>query len=146
MQFFFKLILSLYVRQNEVKKLEVRGLDMDPLSMFRYKEMKFGLGWKNRSSFFSPSQRKERWERWEKFFPIIIFFIIMPCLLFIEHLVRADGKESACNAADPGSIPGSGRSPGEENSNPLQYSCLENPMDRGAWRLQSTGLQRVRHN
>ena len=39
----------------------------------------------------------------------------------------------ACNAGDPGSIPGSGRSPGEENNNPLQYSCLENPMDRGAW-------------
>ena len=43
------------------------------------------------------------------------------------------GKESPCNAGDPGSIPGSGRSPGEENGNPLQDSCLENPMDRGAW-------------
>ena len=43
------------------------------------------------------------------------------------------GKESACNAGDPGSIPGSGRSPEEGNGNPLQYSCLENPMDRGAW-------------
>ena len=42
-------------------------------------------------------------------------------------------KESACNAGDQGSIPGSGRSPGEENGNPLWYSCLENPMDRGAW-------------
>ena len=41
-------------------------------------------------------------------------------------------KASACNAGDPGSIPGSGRSPGEGNSNPLQYSCLENPMDREA--------------
>ena len=40
---------------------------------------------------------------------------------------------SACNAGDLGSIPGSGRSPGEGNGNPLQYSCLENPMDRGAW-------------
>ena len=46
----------------------------------------------------------------------------------------SDGKESACNARDLGSIPGSGRSPGEMNGNPLQYSCLENPMDRGAWR------------
>ena len=45
----------------------------------------------------------------------------------------SDGKESTCNAGDPGSIPGSGRSPGEGNGNPLQYSCLENPMDRGAW-------------
>ena len=43
-----------------------------------------------------------------------------------------DSKESACNAGDPGSIPGLGRSPEEENSNPLQYFCLENPMDRGA--------------
>ena len=52
------------------------------------------------------------------------------------------GKEAACNAGDPGSIPGSGRSPGEENGYPLQYSCLENPMDRGAWWVQSMGLQR----
>ena len=43
------------------------------------------------------------------------------------------GKESACSAGDLGSIPGSGRSPGEGNGNPLQYSCLESPMDRGAW-------------
>ena len=43
------------------------------------------------------------------------------------------GKASACNAGDLGSIPGSGRSPGEGNGNPLQYSCLENPMDREAW-------------
>ena len=39
-------------------------------------------------------------------------------------------KESACSAGDPGSIPGAGRSPGEENGNPFQYSCLENSMDR----------------
>ena len=44
------------------------------------------------------------------------------------------GKESACSAGDPGSVPRSGRSPGKGNGNPLQYSCLENPMDRGAWR------------
>ena len=43
------------------------------------------------------------------------------------------GKESACNAGDPGLIPGSGTAPGEGNGNPLQYSCLENPTDRGAW-------------
>ena len=42
-------------------------------------------------------------------------------------------KASACNSGDLGSIPGSGRSPGEGNGNPLQYSCLENPMDGGAW-------------
>ena len=45
----------------------------------------------------------------------------------------SDGKASAYSAGDPGSIPGSGRSPGEGNGNPLQYSCLENPVDRGAW-------------
>ena len=45
----------------------------------------------------------------------------------------SDGKESACNAGDPCSIPGLGRSPVEGNGNPLQYSCLENPMDKGAW-------------
>ena len=44
-----------------------------------------------------------------------------------------EGKASACNAGDPGLIPGSGRSSGEGNGDPLQYSCLENPMDRGAW-------------
>ena len=43
------------------------------------------------------------------------------------------GKESACNAGDLGSIPGLGRCPGGGHGNPLQYSCLENPMDRGAW-------------
>ena len=45
----------------------------------------------------------------------------------------SDSKASAYNAGDPGSIPGSGRSAGEGNGNPLQYSCPENPMDGGAW-------------
>ena len=47
----------------------------------------------------------------------------------------SDGKESACNAGDLGSIPRLGRFPGGGHGNPLQYSCLENPMDRGAWWL-----------
>ena len=51
-------------------------------------------------------------------------------IIFIYSLV---GKESACNAGDPGSIPGLGRSAGEGNSYPLKYSGLENSMDRGAW-------------
>ena len=55
-------------------------------------------------------------------------------------------KASAYNAGDPGSIPGSGRSPGEGNGNPLQYSCLENPWMEEPGRLQSMGLQRVGHN
>ena len=49
----------------------------------------------------------------------------------------SDSKELACSAGDPGSIPGSGRSPGEGNGNPLQYSCLEYSMDRGAWEATS---------
>ena len=55
----------------------------------------------------------------------------------------SDGKESACNAEDPGSSPGSGRSPGGEHGNPLQYSCLENPMDGGAWRATVHRVARV---
>ena len=50
------------------------------------------------------------------------------------------GKESACNAGDPGLIPGSGRSPGERNGNPLPHSCLENPMNRGAWQTKVHGV------
>ena len=53
------------------------------------------------------------------------------------------GKESACNVGDMGSIPGLGRSPGEGNGNPLQCSCLENSMDRGAWTM---GSRRVGHD
>ena len=53
----------------------------------------------------------------------------------------SDGKASAYNAGDPGSFPGLGRSSGEGNGNPLQYFCLENPMDGGACRLQSMGSQ-----
>ena len=62
----------------------------------------------------------------------------------------SNGKESTCNAGDPGLVLGMGRSPGEGNDNPLQYSCLENLMDRGDWRAtvscKSMGLQRVRHD
>ena len=54
----------------------------------------------------------------------------------------SDGHESACNTGDPGSIPASGRSPGEGNGNPLQYSCLENSMDRGASQAIVHGVHR----
>ena len=57
----------------------------------------------------------------------------------------SDSKASACNAGDLGSIPGSGRSPGEGNGNLLQYSCLENSMDRGTQQAMVIGLQRVGH-
>ena len=56
-------------------------------------------------------------------------------------------KNPPANARDAGSIPGLGKSPGEGNGNPLQYSCLGNPMDRGAWwATQSMGLPRVGHD
>ena len=56
-------------------------------------------------------------------------------------------KNLPANAGDAGSISGLGRSPGGGHGNPLQYSCLKNPMDRGAWQAtQSTGLQRVGHH
>ena len=67
--------------------------------------------------------------------------MLRPALTLTEDLLilcysfpgGSEGKESACNAEDPGSIPGLGRSPGQGNGNPRQYSCLENSMDRGAW-------------
>ena len=52
----------------------------------------------------------------------------------------SDGKESICNEGDLGSVPGLGQCPGGWHSNPLQYSCLENPMDRGAWRATVHGV------
>ena len=52
----------------------------------------------------------------------------------------SDSKESACNAGDPGLSPGWGRSPGEGNGHPLQYSCLENPTDIGAWHAIAHGI------
>ena len=55
-----------------------------------------------------------------------------------------NGKESTCNAGDPGLIPGSGRSPGEGNGNPLEYSCLENPMDGGALQTPVVAKSRTR--
>ena len=65
-------------------------------------------------------------------------------LYFFPH--SSVGKESTCNAGDPGSIPRSGRSPGEGNVNALQYSCLENPMDKGAWQATVLGVARIGHD
>ena len=66
-----------------------------------------------------------------------MFFYVTPVennlVTSIKITLSSVIKESACNAGDLGLIPGSGRSPGEGNGNPLLYSCLENPMDRGAW-------------
>ena len=66
--------------------------------------------------------------------------------LYIRDFLGLDGKESACNVGDLGSIPGLGRSPGEVKGYPLQYSGLENSMDRGAWWATVHRVQRVGHN
>ena len=59
-------------------------------------------------------------------------YTVGPCCLSRDFPGGSDGNKSACNAGDPATIPGLGRSPGEGSGHPLQYSCLENPMDRGA--------------
>ena len=71
-------------------------------------------------------------------------FLLAYILYKIGFPSGSDGKESACNAGDPGLIPGLGRSPGGGNGNPLQYSCLENPMDRGAWGVTVHGVAKSR--
>ena len=58
----------------------------------------------------------------------------------------SDDKESACNAGHQGSIPGSGRYPGKGNGTPLEYSCLENSMDRGAWQATVHGVTKSQHH
>ena len=72
-----------------------------------------------------------------------------PCVkelvgVFEEIHTGSDGKESTCNAGDLGSVLGLGRSPGKGNGNPLQYSCLENSMDGGAWPATVHGLAKSR--
>ena len=69
---------------------------------------------------------------------------IMVLLIFTGFPGGSYGKASACSGGDPGSIPGLGRSPGEGNGNPLQYSCLKNSMDRGAWWATVHGVTKSR--
>ena len=68
---------------------------------------------------------------------------ISPVFTVISFPSGSDGKESTCNEGDLGFIPGWGRSPGGGLANPLQYSCLENPMDRGAWRATVHGVKEL---
>ena len=68
----------------------------------------------------------------------------LPTPVFMGFSGGSDGKESACSAGDLDSIPGLGRSPREGNANPLQYSCLENPMDRGSWWATVHGVTKSR--
>ena len=89
---------------------------------------------------FSPSPLPKSWSTpaW-----IIASFLLLSCSYTPSTQVS---RESACNAEDLGSIPGLGRSPGEGNSNPFQYSCLENPIDRGAWQSTVHGVAKVGHD
>ena len=70
---------------------------------------------------------------WPQSFPNNFLHIRFFFSFFLGFPGGSDGKASACNTGDPGSTSESGRSPGERNGNPLQNSCLENPMDREAW-------------
>ena len=86
---------------------------------------------------------------WSKLHRQIVFqfsFVYINRFSHILSIGSSVGKESACNAGELGSIPGLGRSPGEGNGNPLQYSCLENPMDRGTWWATVHGVTRVEHD
>ena len=75
---------------------------------------------------------------------MIYKLLFIHCNNMIGFPGGSEVKASACNAGDLGSIPGSGRSPGEGNGNPLQYSCLGNPMDRGAWWTTVHGVAKSR--
>ena len=61
---------------------------------------------------------------------------------YVNQSFGSNSKESACKPEDPGLVPGSGKSPGEENGNPLQYSCLENSMDGGVWQAPVLGIKK----
>ena len=63
----------------------------------------------------------------------VSYYILYTLYVYMGFPGGSDGKESTCNAEDPGSIPVSGRFPGRGHGNPLQYSCLENPMDKETW-------------
>ena len=73
-----------------------------------------------------------------------VLSLASPCEWGMDFPGGSDGKVSACNVGDLGSIPGWGRSLGARNGNPLQYSCLENPMDGGAWWATVHGVAKSR--
>ena len=81
--------------------------------------------WIIATTWYSEKGRTIKTVKWSVFARCFMSRVSFPC--------GSDGNASIYNAGDPGLIPGSGRSSGEGNSNPLQYSCLEKPMDGGAW-------------
>ena len=94
------------------------------------------------------------WKRFKLPFDTRALYLIQSRLLLKKKKVDGDSvvknlpamQETVCNARDAGSIPGPGRSPGEGNGKPLQYSCLGNLMDKGAWWAAVHGVARVRHD
>ena len=75
-----------------------------------------------------------------KILPTFLLMIFIMTYMYNGFPGGSDSKESACNAGDLGSIPGSGRLPSGRRGNPLQYSCLENPMNRGSWQATVHGI------
>ena len=75
-----------------------------------------------------------------------LLMVVLILVFFVTSILvsGSDGKASAYNVGDPASVPGLGRSPGEGNGNPLQYPCLENPTDRGAWYATVHGVTKSR--
>ena len=74
---------------------------------------------------------------------VVFFFSFLIFVCLFDFPGGSDSKASACSAGDLGLIPELGRSPGEGNGNPLQYSCLENPMGRGAWQYSPWGHKQL---
>ena len=99
---------------------------------------------------WGPEARSLARMTWVCFLSLLVKKAIAECLQQTSHCVGfpdgSVGKESTCNAGIWGSIPGLGTPPGEGKGNPLHYSCLGNPTDRGAWWATVHGVTRVRHN
>ena len=90
------------------------------------------LAWKDSDrGQHPPGDARLRWAQHYRFYACATQISSFP--IFSDFPGGSDGKVSACNVGDPSSIPPLGRSPGEGNGNPLQYSCLDNPMDGGTW-------------
>ena len=97
--------------------------------------MIYYINWSFKRSILSWLEASS-WIRWQYFLYQTLEFMLDK----FEDTYGSDGKESACNSGELGSIPGLGRSPGEWNGYSLQYSWLENSMDRGAWRATVHGV------
>ena len=106
--------------------------------------------WKHIESIGGDVEDTDIWERWCPHAGMLTGTCALTNNLAILSNLGVPGgsvsKESSCNAGDPGSIPGLKRSPGGGNGNPLQYSCLESPMDRGAWWATVYGVAKVKHD